>query len=265
MHPLSVEYVLLTDLRKNKPMKNNQLLWGILGIAAGILSAQGAPDAGSPAAVKNALTGVSNLELPSKTAGLVAAASEADRKAVAVSAVQAAVTMNPSASAAIVSAVAAKVPAAAPAAAAAAAQLQPDQAARIAGAAAKAAPDQAAAIVGECSQKLPSQYASIAVAASKAAPDSSKDILAAASAASPAPVRANLAAAAKSGSYLPVDVSIARASAINHGGIFDRDPSGRGNDNDKHPGDDHPGRGGDHDHGNGWGPRNHSGCPVFGY
>ncbi len=212
---------------------NKLNLLAVLGLSVGVLSAQALPAADVQASVKSALAGVSGLELPSRTADLIAAATGQEQSAVTVSAIEAAVTMNPSAAAAIVSAVAAKVPSMAALAAATAAKRQPKLASMIAEAATKAAPDQAAAIVTACSKEQPSQYVAIAVAASKAAPAARHDILIAASEASPAGVSPYIAATAGSASKMPVDVAIvsaytaqASASQGNNFGACAPGPSG---------------------------------------
>ena len=239
----------------------------VLGLSVGVLSTQALPATDAQASVKSALAGVSGLELPSRTADLIAAANGQEKNAVTVSAIEAAVSMNPSAAAAIVSAVAAKVPSMAALAAATAAKLQPKLASMIAEAATKAAPDQAAAIVTACSKEQPSQYAAIAVSASKFAPAARHDILIAASEASPAGVSPYIAATAGSPSKMPVDVSIASAytaqasaSQGNNFGTYAPGPSGEVDlDVSKYgrnvlPPSTTP-----------WsGPRQHSGSPIIG-
>jgi hypothetical protein len=191
-------------------------LLSIASLAVGLLSVQVVPaNAVDVAPIKTTLAGVSGLELPGKTAGLVATAADQDKKAVTISAIEVAVGMNPSAAPAIVGAVSTQVPSMASVASATASKLQPQQAVTIVEAAAKAAPSQAAAIVAATSKEVPAQYARIAIAASKVAPSAKQDILVAASGASPAPMRAKLAKAATASSTasLPMEVTFARTYA----------------------------------------------------
>ena len=185
----------------------------VLGLSVGVLSAQALPGTDTQVSDKHALAEVSGLELPSRTAHLIAAATRQEQSAVTVREIEAAVTMNPSAAPAIVSAVAARVPRVAALAAATAVKLQPRQAAMIAEVATKAASAQAAAIVTACSIEQPSQYAALAVAAYKAAPAARREILIAASEFSPAAISPYLVGSANGSSLMPVDVSIARAYA----------------------------------------------------
>lgn len=249
----------------NTPTK----LLPILGLVVGLASAQAAP--GADPQIRASLAGVSNLELPSKTAGLIAAAPDQNKRAMTINAVQVAVAMNPSAAAAIVSAIATRVPSAASVAAATASELRPDQAGQVARAAASAAPKEAGAIVAECSKAAPDRSAAIAVAASKGAPSASHEILVAASSASPAHVRDRMVAAANAGRPIPVDVAVLSAYKQGHNGHPDFDE--RGGKDDRHDG--HHGNENGHSHGNqypgpiwdrpdDWSPRHHSGC-VPGY
>ncbi|MGA2541428.1 MAG: hypothetical protein ABSG78_07670 [Verrucomicrobiota bacterium] len=134
--------------------------------------------ASDSADVTKALAGSTALELPAKAANLVAKASAADKKNVAVAAVKAAVALNPSAATDIVSAVARENPAMAPVAAVTAATLQHKQIGLIAKAAAAAAPSEAGKIVAALIKEFPKDYGVIAIAAAEGAPSAGREILA---------------------------------------------------------------------------------------
>jgi len=135
--------------------------------------------ASTSADVTKALAGSTVLDLPSKTAALVAQAVPADRQAVAIVAVKSAVKLNPSIASEIVSAVAKENSTLAPIVAVTAAKVQHKQIGLITKAAAAAAPSEAANIVAAMIKEFPSDYGVIAIAASKGAPDARKEILAA--------------------------------------------------------------------------------------
>jgi len=135
--------------------------------------------ASTSADVTKALAGSTALDLPSKTAALVAQAAPADRQGVAIAAVKSAVKLNPSIASEIVSAVAKENSTLAPIVAVTAAKVQHKQIGLITKAAAAAAPSEAANIVAAMIKEFPSDYGVIAIAASKGAPDARKEILAA--------------------------------------------------------------------------------------
>lgn len=154
----------------------------IAGLAvAPVVRASDAADVTKEAA--KALAGSSALELPAKAASLVAKAAAADKKNAknaknATSAVvQAAVGVNPSAAAAIVSAVAHENPAMAPVAAVTAVTLQHKRLEFITKAAAAAAPSEAARIVAGLIKEFPQDYGIIALAAAEGAPLAGREIL----------------------------------------------------------------------------------------
>src|ERR1035441_7746610 len=107
----------LTDRTLLTAMKNKVIsLMSGLAMVAG-LAVGPAVLASNSADVTKALAGSTALELPAKAANLVAKASTADKKNVAVAAVKAAVALDPSAVTTILSAVARENPAMAPVAA----------------------------------------------------------------------------------------------------------------------------------------------------
>ncbi len=134
--------------------------------------------AASSADVARNLAGSTVLELSANAASLVAKASVAEKKAVAVAAIKTAVGMNPASAVAIVSAVARENPASAPVVAVTAATLQPKRIGLIAKAAAAAAPSEASRIVAALIKEFPQQYGAIAIGAAEGAPLAGREILA---------------------------------------------------------------------------------------
>jgi len=134
--------------------------------------------ASNSASVTKALAGSTALDLPSKTAGLVAKASAADKQSMAIAAVKAAVTLNPSIATKIVSSVAGENPSLAPVVAVTAATLQHKQIGLITKSAVAAAPTEATKIVAAMLKEFPKDYGVIAIAASEAAPSAGREILA---------------------------------------------------------------------------------------
>lgn len=132
------------------------------------------------------LSKVPQMELPGKTAALVAKAEAKQQKQATVDAVTAAVGLNPAAAPAIVGSVAQSVPEMAPVAAAAAVGLVPNQAEAIARVAAAAAPKQAGKIVEAVCRVVPTQYKEVAKAAAEVAPGQGREILAGVAAGVPA-------------------------------------------------------------------------------
>jgi hypothetical protein len=161
-----------------KIMKNNVIsLISGMSLVAGLVISPVAL-ASNSADVTKALAGSTALELPAKTANLVAKASAADKQSVAVAAVKAAVALNPSATIAIVSAVARDNPAMAPVAAVTAVTLQHNQIGLITKAAVAAAPSEAAKIVAALIKEFPKDYGVVAIAAAEGAPSAGQEILA---------------------------------------------------------------------------------------
>jgi len=128
--------------------------------------------------VAQSLAGSSALELPAKAADLVTKATAADKQAVAIAAVKAAIAQNPEYAVAIASAVARATPSVAPVVAVAASTLQHKKIELITKAVVMAAPAQAAKVVAALIKEFPRDYAVVAVAANEAAPNSGRDILA---------------------------------------------------------------------------------------
>jgi len=128
--------------------------------------------------VTKSLAGATALELPAKSAALVAKAAAADKHDLTVAVVKAAIGLNPSAAVAIVSTVAHENPAMAPLAAVTAATLQHQRIAQFARAAAAGAPSEAAKIVAALIKEFPQDYGAIAIAAAQGAPEAGREILA---------------------------------------------------------------------------------------
>ncbi|HEY3854637.1 MAG TPA: hypothetical protein VGO67_09610 [Verrucomicrobiae bacterium] len=116
-------------------------------------------------------------ELPVRVVSVVRQAKAKDRKETTITAVKAALGLNPASASAIVGSVARSVPDMAAVAAEAAAGEQNKQAPEIALAAAAANHAAVADIVAGVCHAVPKQYESIAVAASQGAPESGKEIL----------------------------------------------------------------------------------------
>jgi hypothetical protein len=132
------------------------------------------------------LSKATQMELPGKTAALVAKAEAKQQKQTTIDAVTAAVGLNPAAAPAIVGSVAQSVPEMAPVAASTAVSLVPNQASAIARVAAAAAPKQAGKIVEAVCRVTPQHYKEIASAVAEVAPGQSRAILAGVAAAVPA-------------------------------------------------------------------------------
>jgi hypothetical protein len=152
------------------------------------------------------LSKATQMELPGKTAALVAKTGAKQQKQATIDAVTAAVGLNPAAAPAIVASVAQSVPEMASVAASTAVGLVPNQAAAIARVATAAAPKQAGKIVEAVCRVAPQHYKEVANAAAEVAPDQSRAILAGVAAGIPAlkdSINQMLAASASS----PVTVS----------------------------------------------------------
>jgi hypothetical protein len=164
------------DIKNYMKAKMISLISGVALVAG--LAVSPAALASTSAEVTQALAGSTALDLPAKTAALVAQAAPADKQGVAIAAVKAAVKLNPSVASEIVSAVAKENSSLAPVVAVTAAKVQHKQIGLITKAAAAAAPSEAANIVAAMIKEFPSDYGVIAIAASKGAPDARKEILA---------------------------------------------------------------------------------------
>jgi hypothetical protein len=197
----------------------------ISGVAllSGLVISPVASASGSVDVAKN-LAGSSALELPAKAANLVAKASAAEQKDVAIAVVKTAVGLNPAAAVAIVAAVVRENGTVAPAVAVTAATLQPKRIGMITKAAAVAAPSQAARIVAAMIKEFPRNYGIIAISAADGAPSAGREILAVVADAVPA-LQASIQAAAShfsaNGGNVPVQAILSQSynQALSSGAV----------------------------------------------
>jgi hypothetical protein len=149
----------------------------IFALGLGLVFSSFGSDAPSVNAFTETLSRGPWADLPLRTVGLVRHAKARDRQATTVTAVKAALGLNPAAATAVVGAIARAVPDMAAVAAQTAATEQPKQAPEIALAAAAGARSAAADIVVGVCRAVPAQYEAVAVAVSEVVPRSGKEIL----------------------------------------------------------------------------------------
>jgi hypothetical protein len=149
----------------------------LLSGACTLVQADDSPNASKRAEVQTVLAGLSLSDAVKTSAGLVSAASEADRQQVASAVLQVMARTHADALPQVAGAISAKTPELAGFVAAQAVQMRPDQAADITKDVVKADSKQAADIVEFVLYQNPSLYQVVGVAAMDAAPDKSSDIL----------------------------------------------------------------------------------------
>ena len=181
-----------------KNMNSKIILAGLLATALPLVNIlAGTDNEAQIKAFKNSFSRVPAPEIAAQAATLVKTAKADDQTAAAISAVQAAMQVNPASTIAVVGAIARVAPATAPSVAKTAAFASPKSASAIAKAAAAAAPDYADKIVYAICKELPKQYSEVALAVSQAVPEASKKILAALVEAIPS-LKSSLESASKS-------------------------------------------------------------------
>lgn len=144
-------------------------------VLAGILAMTGVAPAGQD--TKNPFTGVAAAELPAQAVAAVKAAPAKERQGTVVRVVTEAVSVQPTASPAIVGAISKSFPELAAVAAATATRQHPKLAVDIAKAAAGAAPAKAGKIAVEVCRVVPSNYREVINAVAQVAPKASREIL----------------------------------------------------------------------------------------
>ncbi len=171
----------------------------------GIMVALGcyAGDSGSAGVYRQTFSAVPAAELPASAAAVVKQAKARDWGTTTENSVKDALSVNPSAAAAVVAAISKAVPEMASIAASTAATQQPKLAAVIAKAAAAAAPSKVGKIVAAVCRAVPNDYVLISIAASQAVPGSSLEVLNAVADAIPSLKPSIEAALAKNSGSLP--------------------------------------------------------------